>query len=173
MRHGTAAVKPRPVQSAPVPLRGPLLIGFDGSDSARRAVEYAARVLPGAEAVVAHVWHPYGRRTPGGLPGPLDVMVREGARQEDVESATESETLARRGAGLAASLGLAATARSVSSDRNPGPALMELAGELGAELIVIGPRGLSTVAAALRDGTSRHLALRSPIPVLVVPEQPA
>ncbi len=170
MRHGTAAVKPRPVQSASVPLRGPLLIGFDGSDSARRAVEYAARLLPGAEAVVAHVWHPYGRRTPGGLPGPLDQMVREGARKEDVESATESDALARRGAELATSLGLTAAPRSVSSDRNPGPALMQLADELGAELIVIGPRGLSTVAAALRDGTSRHLALRSPVPVLVVPE---
>ena len=150
---------------------GPLLIGFDGSPSARRAVEYTARLLPGAETVVAHVWHPYGRRTPGGLPGPLDSLVREGARKEDVEAATESDELARQGAELAASLGLAATARSVSSDRNAGPALMELAGQVGAELIVIGPRGLSTVAAALRDGTSRHLALRSPVPVLVVPEQ--
>ena len=156
----------------PVPLRGPLLIGYDGSPSSERALEYAARVLPGAETVVAHVWHPYGRRTPGGLPGPLDALVREGARKEDVEAATESDAVARRGAARATELGLAATPRSVSSDRNPGPALMELAGELGAELIVIGPRGLSTVAAALRDGTSRHLALRSPVPVLVVPEQP-
>ena len=153
-----------------MPTRGPLLIGFDGSPSSRRAVEYAARLLPGAETVVAHVWHPYGRRTPGGLPGPLDAMVREGARREDVEAATASDALARQGAELATSLGLAARPCSVSSDHNPGPALMELAGELGAELIVIGPRGLSTVAAALRDGTARHLVLRSPFPVLVVPE---
>jgi nucleotide-binding universal stress UspA family protein len=59
----------------------------------------------------------------------------------------------------------------VSSDRNAGPALMQLAAEVRAEVIVIGPRGLSTVAAALRDGTSQHLAMRSSIPVLVVPER--
>jgi nucleotide-binding universal stress UspA family protein len=152
--------------------RGPLLIGFDGSTSATHAVEVAARLHPGADAVVAHVWHPYGRRTPGGLPGPLDHMVTQGAQKEDAGSAEESEATARRGAELAGSLGLSATPRSVSSDRNPGPALMQLADELDAEVIVIGPRGLSTVAAALRDGTSRHLALRSRVPVLVVPEQP-
>ncbi len=150
--------------------RGPILVGFDGSESATRALERAARLFPGAEVVVAHVWHPYGRRAPGGLPGPLDHAVREGARMEDAESAQASEAMARRGAELAEELGLAAAPRSVSSDRNPGPALMQLAAELGAELIVIGPRGLSTVAAALRDGTSRHLALRSTVPVLVVPE---
>lgn len=150
-----------------------MLIGFDGSPSAERALEYTAHLLPGAETVVAHVWHPYGRRTPGALPGPLDVLVREGARKEDVEAATGSDAIARRGAERAQALGLAAAPRSVGSDRNAGPALMELAAELGAELIVIGPRGLSTVAAALRDGTSRHLALRSPVPVLVVPEGPA
>jgi nucleotide-binding universal stress UspA family protein len=149
---------------------GPVLIGFDGSPSATRAVEAAARLLPGAEAVIVHVWHPYGRRTPGGLPSPLEHMVTEGARKEDAETAGESEAIARRGADLANELGLTATPRSTQSDRNPGPALMELADELGAELIVIGPRGLSTVAAALRDGTSRHLALRSRVPVLVVPE---
>ncbi len=150
--------------------RGPVLIGFDGSPSAERAIEATARLMPGAAAVVAHVWHPYGRRAPGALPGVLGHVVAAGARKEDVESAAGSDTIARRGAELASGLGLAAEPRSVSSDRNAGPALMQLADELGAELIVIGPRGLSTVAAALRDGTSHHLAMRSAIPVLVVPE---
>ncbi len=153
--------------------RGPVLIGFDGSASARRAVECTARLLPEATAVVANVWHPYGRRTPGGLPGPIEHMVSEGAHKEDAASADQSEDLARQGAELAGSLGLVAEPRSVSSDRNPGPALMQLADELAAEVIVIGPRGLSTIAAALRDGTSRHLALHSRVPVLVVPAEPA
>ncbi len=150
---------------------GPVLIGFDGSPSAERAIRATARLMPEARVVVAHVWHPYGRRAPGALPGVLGQVVAAGARKEDVESAAESEAIARRGAELASGLGLAAEPRSVSSDRNAGPALMQLAEELGAEVIVIGPRGLSTVAAALRDGTSHHLAMRSAIPVLVVPER--
>jgi nucleotide-binding universal stress UspA family protein len=114
---------------------------------------------------------PVRRRTPGGLPGPLDHAVTEGARKEDAKSAEQSEEIARRGAELAGSLGLSATPRSEQSDRNAGPALMQLAAELGAEVIVIGPRGLSKVAAALRDGTARHLASSSTVPVLVVPER--
>lgn len=151
--------------------QGPVLIGFDGSSSATHAIEATARLMPGARVVVAHVWHPYGRRAPGALPGVLGHVVAAGARKEDVESAAESEAIAGRGAELASSLGLTAEAQSVSSDRNAGPALMQLAGEVGAEVIVIGPRGLSTVAAALRDGTSQHLAMRSSVPVLVVPER--
>jgi nucleotide-binding universal stress UspA family protein len=149
----------------------PLLIGYDGSASAERAIAYVGALLPGAEAVVAHVWHPYGRRPPGAtFVGPLDRLIREGARKEDLQAAEESEALAARGAELARVAGLDARPCSVGSDRNPGPALMQLADELDARLIVIGPRGLGTIAAAVRDGTSHHLALRSPVPVLVVPQ---
>lgn len=149
----------------------PLLIGYDGSPSAERAIHYVAGLLPGARAVVANVWHPYGRRPPGAtLVGPLDRLIREGARKEDLESAEKSEALAARGAELATEAGLRARPCSAGSDRNPGPALMQLADELDARLIVIGPRGLGTIAAAIRDGTSHHLALRSPRPVLVVPQ---
>ncbi len=139
-------------------MTGPVLIGFDGSPSAARAIERVARLMPGARVVVAHVWHPYGRRPPGSVPGPIGELVVSGARNEDEESAIASEDLARRGAELAGGLGLEATPRSHRSDRNAGPALMELAGELGAEVIVIGPRGLSTVAAAL--GTARRATSR-------------
>ena len=37
---------------------GPIMLCYDRSDGARRAIEVAGALFPGREAVVLHVWSP-------------------------------------------------------------------------------------------------------------------
>jgi hypothetical protein len=43
--------------------RGPVLLSYDGSDAARRAIERAGQLLGGSEAIVLTVWESLGSAT--------------------------------------------------------------------------------------------------------------
>jgi hypothetical protein len=36
---------------------GPVLLCYEGSDGARRAIEWTGMLLPGAESIVLHLWN--------------------------------------------------------------------------------------------------------------------
>jgi len=48
----------------------PILICYDGSPSAGRAVEVAAHTLSGTSAVLLHIWNPPERIVPSALRNP-------------------------------------------------------------------------------------------------------
>src|SRR5688572_2806979 len=141
----------------------PILIGYDGSDTARRAVRETAELFGSRQALVVTVWDPsLPYQAAMASPGGPDMMLPVGPDLLDVEEAQASEDrlqdrahrTAHDGAELARSLGLNAEALVVADDRNVAGAIVELARERDAAAIVIGSRGLSGLRARLEGSTS-------------------
>jgi nucleotide-binding universal stress UspA family protein len=146
-----------------------VLVGFDGSPAAIAALGVAADLVPGADATVLHLWTP---------PFAGDVLRRrlvERARTVDElmelveqEGAAEAERVARLGCVVARAEGWTATARVARSYGGDGLRFAAVAQESGADLVLVGARGLSGVSAVL-DSTTDLVVQHSPVPVLVVP----
>jgi nucleotide-binding universal stress UspA family protein len=153
----------------------PVLIGYDGSDAARRAVRGAAALFGSRPALVVTAWDPSlpyeaAAMSPGvqAMPSPIDVEVAEVSedRLRDQAHRTSDD-----GAELAKSLGLQAEALVVADERgNVAAAIVELARERDVAAIVVGSRGLSGLRARLEGSTSSAVLKHSSCPVLVVHE---
>ena len=113
----------------------PILIAYDGSDTARRAVHDAAELFGSRQALVMTVWEPGLALGVGAMPGdpmslgppvdPVDPFIA--AREVDDASRTHADRVAEEGAELAKSLGLRAEAMSVADARKASDAIVELA----------------------------------------------
>ena len=154
----------------------PILIAYDGSGSARRAVREAAELFSSRAAVVATVWEEalayssFAMPTSGleMQPAPIDF----GAAQVAVEELrARAERLAQDGAELARSLGLGAEAVAMAGEVRAADAIVELARERGVAAIVIGSRGLTGLRARLEGSTSSAVLRQAPCPVLVVHDE--
>jgi len=149
--------------------RRDVLVGYDGSPSAAAAIEYGARLLPGAEARIVQLW------APPFTDAELRQRVRRRARDLDElqvllerEGAAEAERIAREGVAVAVAAGWSAqplTDRSLSAE---GFALARLAEQLRPALVMVGSRGLSGLR-AMMGSVSDFVVHYSPVPVLVVP----
>ncbi len=148
---------------------GPVLLCFDGSPDARRAVEAAGRLLGAADAVVLTVWEPARDLTPLDPLG--DVVGRlSGIYAELDEIALEAaRTVAAEGAALAETAGFSARAR-VERGR-PAAIIDAVATDIDARVVVLGARGLSGASAVL-GSVSERVCRHAHRPVLVVPPPP-
>lgn len=139
------------------------VVAYDGSASARRAVDYAVERAKqsGAAIVVAHVleWSPYSFLTPE------ELEERHKRRREEMERARTAvvqpiiEQLAKSKLEVTAEIRYG----------NVAETLIALAKEMGAAQIVIGRTGQSTVVARLFGSVAGTLAQISPVPVTIVP----
>jgi nucleotide-binding universal stress UspA family protein len=150
----------------------PVLIAYDGSDAARRAVREAGGLLGSREVLVVTVWEPglaYESTLPtAGLempPVPVDV---EGAREVEEELHQRARGTAQEGAELARSVGLQAKGLAVADEVNVADAIVDLARKRGAAAIVVGSRGLKGLRARLEGSTSNAVLRHAPCAVLVV-----
>jgi nucleotide-binding universal stress UspA family protein len=144
------------------------VIGYDGTEEAAQAIEFAARVLTLDSAIVANVWHDAATTLVAApLAGPPPVPSAQ--REASLEYAAAA--IAREGADRALAAGLQAvpaTRRGVA----PGDvarALGDLAEESGSELIVVGRRHASALESALLGSVSLTAVRDERRPVLVVP----
>jgi nucleotide-binding universal stress UspA family protein len=124
----------------------PILVCYDRSPGAHRAIETAAALFPSRAAVVLHVWSPVAviAHAYGGavrLPSYDDEVLRAAAQE-----------LAEEGARVATVAGLVAAA-----DRHD------------AGVIVLGARGLSKFKSFLLGSVSNGVAQNARRPVLIVP----
>ena len=145
----------------------PLVIAYDGSDPARRAISRAAELFPGRAATVVTAWtgvreqHPELLLVPGGA-----VFAAAGALSELMSE--RAGELSAEGAALASASGLTAQARAVHADRALWDGIVSCAEELDAEAIVLGSRGHSTLVAAVLGSVSTGVLHHSTRPVVVV-----
>ncbi len=150
-----------------------LLIGFDGSDSARRAVRHAGRLLPGAQAVVATVYvSPVSLVSAAGaarivLP---DHVIQGGMSRLQQQAHDEAQSLVEVGVALAREAGLEAEGLVVGGEGGVWAPLLRVARERDAELVVTGTRGLGGFARTALGSTSNGLLHHAELPVLVVPD---
>jgi nucleotide-binding universal stress UspA family protein len=139
-----------------------MLVGVDGSETSRRAADFAAlrAKASGARLVVAYVieWSPYTFNTPE------ENEVRHKRREEEIARAEAhlAPLLSElRAAGL--------EVEGVVRHGHAAEALSTLAVEYGAAQIFIGRRGVSKIAALLFGSVAGSLVQVAPVPVTVVP----
>lgn len=154
--------------------RETVVIAFDGSPAARRAIEEAAKVFRSSHVLVVTIWEEgLAYATP---PAPLDGMamapvVDPGVALEVDRSVHDhADRVSSEGAALAKSLGLEAQPLAVPDERDVATTILAVADKHQAAAIVVGSRGLSGIRARLEGSTSKALLKHAPCPVLVVHE---
>src|SRR3954447_23730573 len=150
---------------------GPLIIAFDGTPAAERAIRDAAALLGRRPAVVAVVWKAglafelmeLPTATIGLPPAPIDVRTAAEIDEHNYESA---RNLARQGAELARELGLEADPLVVAEDPEIPIAETIAARARGraAQAVVVGPHRHGPV---LLGSISRDVVRHAPCPIVV------
>ena len=153
---------------------GTVVIAFDGSPAARRAIEEAARVLRSSRVLVVTVWEE--GLAYAAVAGPTEGMLMSPvvdpgvALEVDRSVHDHAERVSQEGAALARSLGLDAHPLAVPDERDVAKTILSVADRHQAAAIVVGSRGLSGVRARLEGSTSKALLKQAPCPVLIVHE---
>jgi nucleotide-binding universal stress UspA family protein len=142
-----------------------IVVGTDGSDSSLRAVDKAGQIAAGSDAkvIVATAYFPQsedqraadvlkdeGYKMAGNAP--IYAILREARDRAHQAGATNIEEKAVIGA--------------------PVDALVDLAEEVNADLLVVGNVGLSTIAGRLLGSVPANVARRSKTDVLIVHTTP-
>ena len=136
-------------------VRGSILVGYDGSDAARRALVRAGELAaPGGEVLVTSVTRP--------LAHALDDELY------DPPSPAEATALLDEAATLLQSCDGSLRIATRTDNGDPAEALMRNAVEAHADLIVVGARGRSFVARTLLGSVTEKLVAHAPCDVLVV-----
>lgn len=137
-----------------------IVVGTDGSENAGKAICYAGELAEqtGAELIVVAVDNL----------APVPDELQEFARDADLGHSEIYEAVVQSGKSLAEDAG----ARSVSTrilTGDPASALVAFAEETDADLIVLGSRGLGSVAEILLGSISRKVLHMARRPSLIVP----
>jgi nucleotide-binding universal stress UspA family protein len=147
-----------------------VLIAYDGSENAKRAIEYAGRYLSADRAVVLTAWEPLARQAArmSGLSGVLQPGWLPDAVEEDIAH-SDAKSINAEGLDLARDAGLLAEGRCVETVTTVWAAIVDVAEELGADVIVTGTRGTTGVKALLQSSVAEHVLRHCHRPVLIVP----
>ena len=145
-------------------MTGTVICCTDGSEeSAQALVAGIALLEPGLTPLIVTVVQPddmtlvTGSGLAGGTMSQQEYEAFRRAREDEAEHILEA---AKRATGLTA-----AETRTVLGV--PGPALCDLAGELGARAIVMGTRGRGGLKRAVLGSVSDHVVRNAPCPVVV------
>lgn len=140
-----------------------IVVGYDGSDSARAAVDFAKNLTraQGGGIVIAHVleWSPYSFLTP------TELEERHKRRGEELKRAEAAilvpvvESLRDSGIQVSTSLKYGHIAAT----------LVEIAKSEGADQIVIGRNGEPGLSSRVFGSVAISLAQAAPVPVTIVP----
>jgi nucleotide-binding universal stress UspA family protein len=150
-----------------------ILFAYDGSDSADAAITAAGSLLTRQDgSVVVSVWDP---AVVEGLRavkfGALPAIAMDAAQQDELAE-HQARLLAEHGARLADQAGFRARARWVAEKKHVADAIVAVANELDTDVIVLGARGLTGLAAFM-GSVSIHVLEHAQRPVLIVPPKPA
>lgn len=142
---------------------GPLVLCYDGSEAAERAIRIAP-VLVGAgrAARVLYAYKPTERS--------LGVAQALGGGSIDapVHSEPEGHEIVARGVTIARDAGFEAEPLLVAADRRSAELIANTAEELDAPAIVMGQRGLSGLKSAVLGSVSREVVNAYHRPVVIV-----
>ena len=146
----------------------PVLLAYDASDGAKRAIAVAGELLGPRRALVLHVWESWAAEAPA-LAG-ASATVQGIAAQLDEVADEKSEAHAADGAKLAASAGFDAEGLSEEASGPIWKTILDAADRNQCAAIVVGSRGLSGISAAL-GSVSNGVVHHSHRPVLVVSDE--
>ena len=140
-----------------------IVVGTDGSETAgeavRQAIELAAALGAALEIVSAYEPVPEARLRAEAQLAPPDVQWSIGQR-EDVDAVLEAAAREAERAGV-----------TVSTSRrqgDPADAILDVAEETGAELIVIGNKGMTGAKRFLLGSVPNKISHHAPCSVLII-----
>jgi nucleotide-binding universal stress UspA family protein len=138
-----------------------VVVGTDGSETSFRAVERAAAIAEdaGATLVIACAYVP---ERPD--PHTQDVL---GDEAYQVTGSAPADDTVRQARDLAVAAG-AKKVETVSVQGKPADSLCQVVKERGAELLVVGNRGLNTLAGRIIGSVPLDVVRHAPVDVLVV-----
>jgi nucleotide-binding universal stress UspA family protein len=137
--------------------RGPLILCYDGSEAAERAIRIAPVLVgPGRAARVIYVYLPTERSVTGGR---IDAPVLGEA---------DAHEIVDRGVAIANDAGFDAEPLLLVADRRTAELVAETAEELDAPAIVMGTRGLSGLKTAVLGSVAREVVNAYHRPVVIV-----
>ena len=149
---------------------GPVLFCYDGSSGSRGALVAGAELVTHpAPACVVTVWQPASVLL--ARAGGFGASYLSDEERVDGEEELLARQAAEEGVELARAHGFEATARVERAAEGPGRAIIGIADELDARLLVCGRRGRGAVASTVLGSVSHELVTRSGRPVLVVPDR--
>lgn len=144
-------------------MSGKFVVGYDGSEGARRALDFAIEraKAQGGSVIVAHVleWSPYSFLTP------IELEERHMRRTEELERA-ESALMApivKEVSGQGVEIETAIKYGKIVD------VLCDIAKDSGAAQIFIGRNGESSLSARVFGSVAGALAQCSPVPCTIVP----
>ncbi len=146
----------------------PVLICYDGSTSAQRALNVAASALDGAHMVLLNIWNPPQRVMADSFGvsesdhGPGYSELESLATRRAAEILAEGEAQAQR-------RDFAVTTRQEANRSSIWKTILDIADEVNASLIVAGTHGTTAVESGLLGSVSNALVHHAHRPVLLVP----
>ena len=149
-----------------------MLIAYDGTERADRALEYAAQLLRPSTVEILTAWEPVAHQT-------ARAVSRTGMHQstvspdsvEDDPAYEEALKICRQCTQLAENLGLAGRAHLVESATTISSAIVDAAHELDVDVIVTGTRALTGFRAWWTNSTADQIVRNAGLPVFIVPQE--
>ncbi len=140
-----------------------VLVGTDGSESSFLAVDRAAEVARGAGAklLLACAYRPMSAREV------RDAQAVLGGEAYRVSGSTPAEDVLRDAADRARTNGLA-DVETVAVEGDPVDELVRVADQRGVDLVVVGNRGLNSLAGRLLGSVPADISHRASCDVLIV-----
>jgi nucleotide-binding universal stress UspA family protein len=146
---------------------GPVLVCHDGSDEALHGVELVAALLGPAEIVVLAVWQ--SASTKLALSASFGALAVDEHETLDVAERAAAGAAAEQAVARARGAGHTASSRVEEARGEIWPAILAVADEMEAALIVTGTRGRGSVKRALLGSVSHDVLDHAERPVLIVP----
>lgn len=149
-----------------------ILICYDDSDSARRALQVARHTLGHQEMVLLHVYREPEMVLPDSFSVESTMPATGLASRARLESmaATYARRVLDHGRALAGDLVLETRAQEATADEPLWRAILDVADELHPDLIVVGTRGTTVAGEEILGSVSNGLIRHSARPVLIVPQ---
>lgn len=137
-----------------------VVVGTDGSESSMKAVERAGALAGSAKLVIACAYFPNER----GAGEAVDILKDEAYQ---VTGSSPTEEILRTAKERASRAGAqAVTQRAVKGA--PVDALLQLVSDVEADLLVVGNKGLNSIAGRLLGSVPADVARKSACDVLIV-----
>lgn len=145
---------------------GPLLLCYDGSDPAKRAIEAAAELCVQRHALVLNFWESWAAEAPA-LAGASKTVHGMAVELDEIANEQSTEEMAA-GVELARRAGFEAEGLAERATGPPWMAVLDTAAQHACAGVVVGSRGLTGLSAAL-GSVSNGVVHHSRRPVLIVP----
>jgi nucleotide-binding universal stress UspA family protein len=140
-----------------------IVVGTDGSETAGKAVDAAVQLaqLSGATLELVSAYEPVTnqrlREEARQVPPDLQWMIN---RRADVDATLQHAAERARGAGVAA--------QTYAREGDPADAILDVAEELGADLIIVGNKGMTGAKRFLLGSVPNKVSHHAPCAVMII-----